>query len=314
MTILLEAKALTKSYGIVLALDSADFQVSDGITGLLGPNGAGKSTAIKLSLGLIRPSSGSVEVMGRRPYETPEARERLGYMPEHDCLPPAASAAEFLSHMAQVSGLPPAEARTRAADILRHVGLEEERYRPMGQYSTGMKQRVKLGQALVHDPVLVLLDEPTSGLDPTGREEMLQLVRRTGREFGISIILSSHLMNDVESTCDRIIVLEGGRVTEQGTVAGFTTDTQVIVLDLNDRREEVATALAARGVSVTTEGASLAVELQSEEQYDAIRDAVAEAGARLRRMSPRRRQLADIFRAETFRAETFRAETFREGR
>ena len=306
MTILLEAKALTKSYGIVLALDSADFQVGDGITGLLGPNGAGKSTAIKLSLGLIRPSSGSVEVMGRRPYETPEARERLGYMPEHDCLPPAASAAEFLSHMAQVSGLPPAEARTRAADILRHVGLEEERYRPMGQYSTGMKQRVKLGQALVHDPVLVLLDEPTSGLDPTGREEMLQLVRRTGREFGISIILSSHLMNDVESTCDRIIVLEGGRVTEQGTVAGFTTDTQVIVLDLNDRREEVATALAARGVSVTTEGASLAVELQSEEQYDAIRDAVAEAGARLRRMSPRRRQLAEIFQAETFRAETFR--------
>ena len=303
MTILLEAKALTKSYGPVLALDSVDFQVSYGITGLLGPNGAGKSTAIKMSLGLMRPSSGSVEVLGRRPYESPEARERLGYMPEHDCLPPAASAAEFLSHMAQVSGLPPAEARTRAADILRHVGLEEERYRPMGQYSTGMKQRVKLGQALVHDPVLVLLDEPTSGLDPTGREEMLQLVRRTGREFGISIILSSHLMNDVESTCERIIVLEGGRVTEQGTVAGFTADSQVIVLDLNDRREEVATALAAKGVIVTVEGASLTVELQSDDQYDAIRDAVAEAGARLRRMSPRRRQLADIFRAENVREE-----------
>ena len=303
MTILLEAKALAKSYGAVLALDSVDFQVSDGITGLLGPNGAGKSTAIKLSLGLMRPSSGSVEVMGQRPYESPEARERLGYMPEHDCLPPAASAAEFLSHMAQVSGLPPAEARTRAADVLRHVGLEEERYRPMGQYSTGMKQRVKLGQALVHDPLLVLLDEPTSGLDPTGREEMLQLVRRTGREFGISIILSSHLMNDVETTCDRIIVLEGGRVTEQGTVAGFTTDTEVIVLDLNDRREEVATALAAKGVRVTTEGASLAVELQSDDQYDAIRDAVAEAGARLRRMSPRRRQLAEIFRAENVRED-----------
>ena len=151
-------------------------------------------------------------------------------MPEHDCLPPAASAAEFLSHMAQVSGLPPA--RTRAADILRPVGLEEERYRPMGQYSTGMKQRVKLGQALVHDPVLVLLHEPTAGLDPAGREDMLRLARRTGRDFGISIILSSHLMNDVESTCDRIIVLEGGRVTEQGTIVGFTSDTEVIVLDV----------------------------------------------------------------------------------
>ena len=298
MTLLLEATSLTKRYGSVLALDSVDFQVGDGITGLLGPNGAGKSTAIKLSLGLVRPSSGSVEVLGRRPYESPEARERLGYMPEHDCLPLAASAAEFLSHMAQASGLPPAEARTRAADILRHVGLEEERYRPMGQYSTGMKQRVKLGQALVHDPVLVLLDEPTSGLDPTGREEMLELVRRTGREFGISIILSSHLMNDVESTCDSIIVLEGGRVTEEGSVAGFTTDTQVIVLELNDMREEVATALAARGVIVSVEGASLAVDLQSEEQYDDIRDAVAESGARLRRMSPRRRQLAEIFRED----------------
>ena len=216
MTVLLEAKALTKRYGSILALDSVDFEVGEGITGLLGPNGAGKSTAIKLSLGLIRPTSGSAEVMGRRPYDSPAVRERLGYMPEHDCLPPAASAAEFLSHflshMAQVSGLPPALARTRAADILRHVGLAEERYRPIGQYSTGTKQRVKLGQALVHDPALVFLDEPTAGLDPAGREDMLRLVRRTGREFGISIILSSHLMNDVESTCDSIIVLEGGRV------------------------------------------------------------------------------------------------------
>ena len=178
-------------------------------------------------------------------------------MPEHDCLPPAASGAEFLSHMAQVSGLPLAEARTRAADILRHVGLEEERYRPIGRYSTGMKQRVKLGQALVHDPSFVLLDEPTAGLDPTGREEMLRLVRRTGREVGISIILSSHLMNDVESTCDRIIVLERGTVTEEGTVAGFTTETRVMVLELGDKREEVATALAARGISVAQEGQSL---------------------------------------------------------
>ena len=297
MAVLLEANSLTKRYGTTIALDDVDFQVADGITGLLGPNGAGKSTAIKLSLGLIRPTAGSAEVMGRRPYDSPEVRERLGYMPEHDCLPPGITAAEFLSHMAQVSGLPPAQARTRAADILRHVGLEEERYRPIGQYSTGMKQRVKLGQALVHDPALVLLDEPTAGLDPSGRDDMLALVRRTGREFGISIILSSHLMGDVESTCDRIIVLEGGKVVEEGAVAGFTTETQVIVLEVYDKREEVATALAARGVSVGLEGPSLTVELQSEEQYDHIRDAVAETGARLRRMSPQRHQLAEIFKA-----------------
>ena len=297
MTALLEANSLTKRYGATVALDSVDFQVTDGITGLLGPNGAGKSTAIKLSLGLIRPTSGSAEVMGQRPYDSPEVRERLGYMPEHDCLPPSTTAAEFLSHMAQVSGIPPAQARTRAADILRHVGLEEERYRPIGQYSTGMKQRVKLAQALVHDPALVFLDEPTAGLDPSGRDEMLQLVRRTGREFGISIILSSHLMGDVESTCDRIVVLEGGKVVEEGAVAGFTTETQVIVVDVYDKREEVATVLAERGVAVTVEGPFLAVELQSEAQFDDIRDAVAETGARLRRMSARRHQLAEIFRA-----------------
>ena len=297
MAVLLKASELTKRYGMTLALDAVDFQVTDGITGLLGPNGAGKSTAIKLSLGLIKPTSGSAEVLGRRPYDSPDVRERLGYMPEHDCLPPSTTAAEFLSHMAQVSGLPPAQARTRAADILRHVGLEEERYRPIGQYSTGMKQRVKLGQALVHDPALVLLDEPTAGLDPVGRDEMLRLVRRTGREFGISIILSSHLMGDVESTCDRIIVLEGGRVVEEGSVAGFTTETQSIILDVYDKREEVATALAARGMEVGFEGPSLTVEVVAEEQYDAIRDAVAETGARLRRMSPRRHQLTEIFQA-----------------
>ena len=280
-----------------MALDAVDFQVSGGITGLLGPNGAGKSTAIKLLLGLIRPTSGSAEVMGRRPYDSPEVRERLGYMPEHDCLPPSATASEFLFHMAQVSGIPPARARTRAADVLRHVGLEEERYRSIGQYSTGMKQRVKLAQALVHDPAVALLDEPTAGLDPAGREEMLELVRRTGRDFGVSIILSSHLMGDVESTCNSIIVLEGGRVVEEGSVAGFTTETQVIVLDVYDKREDVATALAARGVDVTTDGPSLTIRLESEDQYDDIRDAVAEAGARLRRMAPLRHRLAEIFQA-----------------
>ena len=299
MTTLLEAKGLTKRYGSTLALDSVDFQVTDGITGLLGPNGAGKSTAIKLFLGLLKPTAGSAEVMGQRPYESVEIRGRLGYMPEHDCLPPSIAASEFLSHMAQVSGIPPAQARTRAADILRHVGLEEERYRPIGQYSTGMKQRVKLAQSLAHDPAVVLLDEPTAGLDPGGREEMLRLVRRTGREFGISIILSSHLMGDVESTCDRIIVLDGGRVIEEGAVSRFTSETETIVIEVDDNREELATVLASRGIKVAVDGHSLTVELQSEAQYDDIRDALVESNARLRRMAPRRHQLTEIFRTGT---------------
>ncbi len=298
MAILLEAKALTKHYGQTVALTSVDFQVNDGITGLLGPNGAGKSTAIKLFLGLLKPTSGSAEVLGQKPYESLDIRARLGYMPEHDCLPTDITASEFLTHMVQVSGIPPAQARIRAADILRHVGLEEERYRHIGQYSTGMKQRVKLAQALAHDPVVVLLDEPTAGLDPGGREDMLRLIRRTGHDFGISIILSSHLMGDVESTCDRIIVLEGGEVTEQGEVAQFTTETETILIDADGNQEELITALARRGISAVVDGVFLAVELVAEEQYDAIRDSLVEANVRLRRMAPRRHQLTDIFRSD----------------
>ena len=293
---LLEAKGLTKRYGATVALESVDFQVDEGITGLLGPNGAGKSTAIKLFLGLLKPTAGSAEVLGQRPYESVESRERLGYMPEHDCLPGSVTASEFLTHMAQVSGIPPAYARTRAADILRHVGLDEERYRSIGEYSTGMKQRVKLAQALVHDPVMVLLDEPTAGLDPGGREDMLALIRRTGNEFGISILLSSHLMGDVESIGDRIIVLEGGHVTEEGAVSRFTQETQTLYIEVDNHIEELMAALSTRGIAATVDGLSVVVERESEEQYDAIRDAIVEADARLRRLAPRRHGLTDIFR------------------
>jgi ABC-2 type transport system ATP-binding protein len=275
------------------------FEVESGITGLLGPNGAGKSTAIKLFLGLIKPTSGSAEVMGEKPYESVEIRSRLGYMPEHDCLPSAVTASEFLTHMAQISGLPPSHARTRAADVLRHVGLDEERYRSIGEYSTGMQQRVKLAQALVHDPVLVLLDEPTAGLDPAGREEMLLLIQRTGSEFGITIMLSSHLMGDVERTCDRVIVLDEGRLTEDGEVASFTRETQSIQIDVDDHRGELVEALSNRGIEATLDGASLVVELGADEQYDTIRDAIVETDARLRRLAPRRHQLTDIFRGDT---------------
>ena len=296
MPALLQAQRLSKHYGSTIALDSVDFEVHPGITGLLGPNGAGKSTAIKLFLGLASPTSGSAQVLGEKPYESVEVRAKLGYMPEHDALPTAITASEFLSHMAQVGGLPPAEARTRAADILRHVGLDEERYRAVGEYSTGMKQRVKLAQALVHDPVVVLLDEPTAGLDPLGRHEMLNLIRRIGKEFDISVLMSSHLMGDVERTCDRIIVLEGGRVVEEGEVSGFTQETQTIYIEVDDNREELVAALANRGLAATIEGSSIVVEQSKEEEYDAIRDAIIEADARLRRLAPRRHQLTDIFR------------------
>ena len=293
---LLEAKELTKHYGNIKALESVDFQVFPGITGLLGHNGAGKSTAIKLFLGLIQPSSGSAQVMGQSANESVEIRARLGYMPEHDCLPANPTASEFLTHMAQVSGLPPSFARTRAADVLRHVGLAEERYRPLGDFSTGMKQRVKLAQALVHDPTIALLDEATSGLDPAGREEMLDLIRRTGKEFGISILLSSHLMGDIERTCDNIIVLDGGHVGSIGEVSHFTQETRNIIIEVDRNIEDFMAALANRNVKAAIDGSVIIVNLEQEEQYDIIRDAIVDTDARLRRLTPRRHGLADIFR------------------
>ncbi|MBI2964909.1 MAG: ABC transporter ATP-binding protein [Chloroflexi bacterium] len=297
MTALLRATKLTKRYGTTVALDSVDFEVHDGVTGLLGSNGAGKSTALRLFLGLIQPDAGSAEFVGAGTNDRVAARERIGYMPEHDCLPGHVSAAEFLTHIAQVSGLPPHEARTRATDVLRHVGLGEERYRPMGGYSTGMKQRAKLAQAFVHDPVIVLLDEPTAGLDPSGRQEMLDLIIRTGREFGISILLSSHLMGDVERTCDRVIVLEGGRLSREGEVARLVEDTETLIIQVQDGLNELLSAMKKRNVEAHVEAGSVVVDRATGEDMDRIRDAIAESGALLYRLAPRRHTLAEVFQA-----------------
>jgi len=292
---LLTAEHLTKHYGKIVALEDVTFGITDGITGILGENGAGKSTAIKILLGLIQPTSGTATVLGHSATDSVEARARIGYMPEHDCLPTSVSAAEFLTHMAEVSGLPPSMARTRAADTLRHVGLFEERYRAIGGYSTGMKQRVKLGQALVHDPAFVFLDEPTAGLDPAGREEMLTLIRKTHREFGISVLFSSHLMADIERTCDRIIVLQGGRLVQSGEVEHFTKETQTVFIEVDTNREGLVAALEKRGVVVSVDGTGLTIEGPDESVYDHVRDALVEAEAPLRRMAPRRRALTELF-------------------
>lgn len=295
---LVAARNLVRHYGSVIALDGVSFDILDGITGILGENGAGKSTALKIFLGLLAPTSGSAIVLGEDASESPEVRARLGYMPEHDCLPGNVSAAEFLTHLAEVSGIPPSRARTRAADTLRHAGLFEERYRPIGGYSTGMKQRVKLAQALVHDPKMVFLDEPTAGLDPAGREEMLDLVRKTHREFGISILFSSHLMSDVERTCDRIVVLRGGRLVQSGEVRDFTADRESVFIEVDAGRDAVVAELERRGVTVRVEGTGLHIEGAEASIYDQVRDAVVAAGAPLRRMAPHRRALTELFSAD----------------
>jgi ABC-2 type transport system ATP-binding protein len=300
---LIVAEHVSKRYGTVVALDDVSLSIHDGITGILGENGAGKSTSIKTFLGLVAPTEGTVRVLGQNPLRNFDVRARLGYMPEHDCLPTQVSAAEFLTHMAEASGLPPTAARTRAADTLRHTGLFEERYRAIGGYSTGMKQRVKLAQALVHDPVFVFLDEPTAGLDPRGREEMLMLVRKTHKDFGISVLLSSHLMSDVERTCDRIIVLRGGHVEQSGEVGQFTQETEGVFVEVDANRDALLAALARRGIHGAAEQGGVSVS-GTEEVYDHVRDALVEAGAPLRRMAPRRRTLTELFEKNPSSAKT----------
>jgi ABC-2 type transport system ATP-binding protein len=225
----------------------------------------------------------------------PAIRERVGYMPEHDCLPPDVSATEFVVHMGRMSGLPTTAARERAADTLRHVGLYEERYRPMGGYSTGMRQRVKLAQALVHDPDLVLLDEPTNGLDPAGRDDMLELIRRIGAEFGISVIVTSHLLGELEQVCDGIVVIDGGRLLRHSTTASATTATAVVSLEVDGGTESLHQRLSAAGVVVRGAGRLLEIEVVDDATYDVVRDAVAELGLGLVRLERQRHRLTEMF-------------------
>src|ERR1700754_669320 len=215
-------------------------------------------------LRLIAPSAGGVRVFDLDPVaETDKVRARVGYMPEHDCLPPDLSAAEFVTHMGRMSGLPRTTARERASETLRHVGLYEERYRQIGGYSTGMKQRVKLAQALVHDPDLLLLDEPTNGLDPAGRDAMLTLVHRIGNEFGISVVVCSHLLGEVERICDSLIAIEGGRLLRADRISAMTGVSDVLAVEVSEGTDELAEELTKLQFSVTREGRLLLVPLAS---------------------------------------------------
>jgi ABC-2 type transport system ATP-binding protein len=216
-------------------------------------------------------------------------------MPEHDCLPPDVSASELVVHLAQMSGIPRTAARERTADALRHVGLYEERYRAIGGYSTGMRQRVKLAQALVHDPALVLLDEPTNGLDPAGRDEMLGLIRRIGTEFGISVVVASHLLGELERVCDHVVVVDAGRLLRSESTAAMTAASASIGVEVTARGADVAAALRTAGLDVTEAGALLDVALTDESTYDLVRDTVVQLGVGLVRLERRRHRMAELF-------------------
>ncbi|MCX2922278.1 ABC transporter ATP-binding protein [Streptomyces sp. NEAU-W12] len=309
---MIATESLSKRFPRVTALDRLSMDVGPGVTGLVGANGAGKSTLIKILLGLSPATEGRAEVLGLDVATKGAAiRERVGYMPEHDCLPPDVSATEFVVHMARMSGLPPTAARERTADTLRHVGLYEERYRPMGGYSTGMKQRVKLAQALVHDPDLVFLDEPTNGLDPVGRDEMLGLIRRIHTDFGISVLVTSHLLGELERTCDHVVVVDGGKLLRSSSTTDFTQITTTLAIEVTDTDEHpdgtraVRDALHARGVTVQDgsglpgSGHVLLLTAQGEETYDLVRDVIADLGLGLVRMEQRRHHISEVFTDDT---------------
>ena len=213
-------EAVTVAYGSRRALESVDADFPPGAVGLLGPNGAGKSTLLKALLGFVRPDGGRMQVLGLDVVEQPlEIRARLGYMPESDAHVPGFNAVSFVAYCGRLAGLPAPDAMQRAHAVLQYVGLGEARYRAVDTYSAGMKQRIKLAQALVHDPDLLFLDEPTNGMDPRGRGEMLALVRDLAGRKGINVILSSHVLPDVEATCERVVVLHRGRVVARGPIA-----------------------------------------------------------------------------------------------
>jgi len=301
---IIAARSLTMVYpGEVRALSDLTVDVEPGIVGLVGANGAGKSTMIKVLLGLLRPTGGRVSVLGLDPaVSADEVRARVGYMPEHDCLPPDMIAAEFVTHMARMSGLPRTVARERASETLRHVGLYEERYRQIGGYSTGMKQRVKLAQALVHDPDLLLLDEPTNGLDPAGREAMLAMVERIGNEFGISVVVCSHLLGEVERICDSLVAIEAGRLLRADRIESMTAGLDVLAIEVAEGTEELARALADRGLPVRREDRALLVPLADEDVYDVILGTVADLDLPLHRLDQRRHRVAELF-ASKFASE-----------
>ena len=297
---LIATESLTKRYpNNVVALADLTVAVEPGIVGLVGANGAGKSTLIKILLGLLPPTNGRVQVLGLDPATDAAAvRARVGYMPEHDCLPPDLAASEFVTHMGRMSGLPKTAARERASEALRHVGLYEERYRQIGGYSTGMKQRVKLAQALAHDPDLLLLDEPTNGLDPAGRDAMLTLIQRIGTEFGISVVVCSHLLGEVERICDSLVAIDAGRLLRADRVSAMTEARDVLVVEVAEGSDELEARLTALGLQIVKEGRALLVPLAAAETYDQILGAVADLDLPLHSLDQRRHRVAELFARE----------------
>src|SRR5437660_12360309 len=300
---------VAKRWGSTQALNGASFSVGEGVTGLLGANGAGKTTLLGLILGLHRPDSGTLDVLGHDPWLAGAAvRAKLGYSPEHDALPPDVAAHDVVRHLAELHGLPRREAISRASDALWEVGLGEERFRPVGTMSTGQRQRVKLAQAIVYDPELVLLDEPTDGLDPSQREDMLGLIHHVGADLDMHVVLSSHLLAEVERVSNAVVILEAGRVVAGGGLAELSRADPELVVDLDrdetdqDPASRLAGTLTEIGAAATAGSATrVVVVLEGPGIYDVVRDALADGGYSVRRLQRRTASPEELYLASSGR-------------
>jgi ABC-2 type transport system ATP-binding protein len=293
-------EGLTVRYGAAVAVRDLTLEIPAGCTGILGPNGAGKTTLIKSLLGFFRPSSGTARVMDLDvATQELEIRARVGLMPESDCHIPGMNAVTFVAYAGELAGMPSRAALRRAHEVLEYCGLGEARYRNVETYSTGMKQRIKLAQALVHGPGILILDEPTNGLDPAGREEMLALVRDISHDKGLSVMVSSHLLPDIERTCDQVILMQKGQLAAQGAVEDLRKT--------NGRLYEIEVQIAVLAFEQALEWRSLEVVSQVGARYRvvappemadvarAVFEAAREAGAQVRGVMPARRSLEEVF-------------------
>ena len=300
MAAIASADHVQRKFGHVLALSDVSFDLEKGVTGLLGANGAGKTTLISLLLGVLRPDAGKLEVLGMDPLKAGyRLRQKIGYAPEDDRFPPDVKASELVRHFAEMRGIPHRSAVVRASEVLFEVGLGEERFRPIGTMSTGQRQRVKLAQALVHDPELVLLDEPTNGLDPIQRDDMLALVRRIGTDLGFTVLISSHLLGEVEQVSDNILMLEGGRVARSGSVKSLLGGDTPLVVEVVAGAQRLAALLASKGFAATAkDDLRLTVPASKDGVQDAVVAGVVELDLELRRMEQGAATLGDLFELE----------------
>lgn len=297
MPSILRVESLTVRYGRDEALSSLDLDLGPGVSGLLGPNGAGKSTLLKTLLGFVAPAKGRVEILGSRLNDSsPELRRHLGYFPERSVFVPGLSAVETVALAGELGGLERSAALSRAHEMLWFTGLGEARYRPVEEFSTGMRQRTKLAMAIVHDPELLLLDEPTSGLDPSGRRQMLDLVREVGRR-GVSVLLSTHLLHDVEEVCEQVVLLNrgravlSGRLSELGRHPGWVYEIRV----REERPGSFREALVGRGID-TTEDIDGLVRVSFEQPSTRLLfETARSASAEIRHLKRFERSLEDRF-------------------